>query len=569
MSLYGAVQAAYGGRVKRAGMMRRKKSFTAARPLRDFLNAYADETTKPNYVAPETLPVRTEEEYLRAILTGQAPLRPEIDYLPFHGRVTAFGGAARPEIYQTHEIEKLPPSDRLARLRQWWLRDTADLATKAHHVVFTLDPRLAAAMRQAGVSADTFLLTAVSNAFTEFQAQFYPGDTLGYVVALHHDRAHIHAHVLLHPLTESGARVNLGILRRYRVGDRTVDVPCQQVLKDSFERQAELACERLLPKPRAVHSAQREQRIEAAEELMLLHRATLEPDARAGGAIQIEKLVKIIDDMRGDPAALTLIRQGRDGVAHLIAEDLADGRLYEIQHNFPAIADKSSAARFEVTAQARTTLGMFSAIVGRASTLYIAGLDKVKLAAPGTPATTTGPVSFHEEVRARARHHRDRADENARLTHETAILRAKILQEDKTEAECLIASGHTALRMMQALSPALGDGPDLLTLWQPSAAREPRIGGALVRAASLNRELTRSADNLARRHQPVDLAQHAAKPSSSGETSDPETVETASLQTLTAAPGFLAHPQSVRLEDLLTLTPLEKLGGAEPTPGSF
>ena len=112
MSLYGAVQAAYGGRVKRAGMVRRKKSFTAARPLRDFFNAYADETTKPNYIAPTDVSAQTEEEYLRAILTGQAPLRPEIDYLPFRGRVTAFGRAAHPDIYQTHEIEKLPAAER-------------------------------------------------------------------------------------------------------------------------------------------------------------------------------------------------------------------------------------------------------------------------------------------------------------------------------------------------------------------------------------------------------------------------------------------------------------------------
>lgn len=569
MSLYGAVQAAYGGRVKRAGMVRRKKSFTAARPLRDFFNAYADETTKPNYIAPTEVAAQTEAEYLHAILAGQAPLRPEIDYLPFRGRVTAFGHAAHPDIYQTHEIEKLPAAERLARLRQWWLRDTAALATKAHHVVFTLDPRLTAAMRQGGVSADTFLLTAVSNAFTEFQSQFYAGDTLGYVVALHHDRAHVHAHVLVHPLTENGAKINLSILRRYQVGDRTVDVPCQQVLKDSFARQAELACAQHLPKPQTLHTETRERRLEAAEELMLLHRASLEPDAREGGNIRIEKLVRIVDDMRSDPQSSALLRQGRDAVAHLIAEDVADGRLYELQHNFPAIADKSAAAKFETAEQARTTLGMFSAIISQASTLYIAGVNGAKLVPTAAKPGGAGPVSFHEEVRSRTRHHRDCAEENARLAHETAVLRATLLREDQAESECLIASAHTVLRMMQSLSPALGEGPDLLTLWQPAAHRQPRVAGSSARAATLNRDLTEASDVLAQHHQPVNLTAHAAARAPNSTSVEANETEPFPSNTASAPPGFLARAQIVRLEELLTLTPLEQMHRSEPTPGSL
>jgi hypothetical protein len=42
-----------------------------------------------------------------------------------------------------------------------------------------------------------------------FQEKFYPGDRLGYLVGIPHDRKHIHAHVLLFPYTKNA--VHLGV----------------------------------------------------------------------------------------------------------------------------------------------------------------------------------------------------------------------------------------------------------------------------------------------------------------------------------------------------------------------
>ena len=571
MNLYSAVQTAYGSRVRRAGIMRRRRNLKTSRRLWEFFTAYADETTKATYVAPQDIDTTTEEGYLRAVLLGQAPLRPEIDYLPFRGRVIAFGRAARPDIYGTHRIEDLSDAERMSRLRKWWANTTAEEPTKAHHVVFTLDPRLAAAMAQAAVSSDAFLLTAVGNAFTEFQSRFYPGDVLGYVVALHHDRAHIHAHVLVHPRTQNGASVNLSILRRYKVGDAFVNVPCQQILKDAFEREAEGACERYLPRPGSNLDEASRRRAEAAEDLMLLARAKHEPGVKPEGGIEIDRLVQASEQILDRPDYLTLVRQGRDATAHLIAEDLADGRQYELRHNFAAIADKSAEAQFATAAQARATLGMLMATIEKPTTIFVEGIGVPLLAITSAPrAAAASQPSFHDEVRARDRRYDELARENDRLRQETATLRASILREDKVETECAIAAANTVLRVMEAITPTLGDGPDLLTLWTPAEGEQPRLHPRRTVTTQLDDELTRTAANFAARHQPINPAEFPPTLTATETTdSESEDADVHLLHIIGAPPGFLARPHTVRLDELLTLVPAGGDRSAAPTPGSI
>ncbi len=569
MNLYSIVQTAYGSRVRRAGIMRRRRNLKTSRRLWDFFTAYADETTKATYVAPQDVETRTEEDYLRAVLAGQAPLRPEIDYLPFRGRVIAFGRAARPEIYGTHRIEELSEAERMSRLRKWWSNTTADELTKAHHVVFTLDPRLAAAMAQAGASADAFLLTAVGNAFTEFQSRFYPGDVLGYVVALHHDRAHIHAHILVHPRTQTGASVNLSILRRYKVGDAFVNVPCQQILKDAFEREADAACERYLPRPGSNLDEASRRRTEAAEELMLLARAKHEPGVKSERGIETERLVQAAEQILDRPDYLTLVRQGRDATAHLIAEDLADGRRYELRHNFAAIADKSAQAQFATTAQARATPGMLMATIEKPTAIFVEGIGVPLLAISSAPRATAAPQpSFHDEVRARDRRYEELTRESERQRQEIAALRASILHEDKIETECAIAAAHTVLRMMEAITPTLGNGPDLLTLWTPAEGERRRLHPQRTVTTQLDDKLTRTATELAARHQPINPAEFPPTLTATEVTDSASEGDAHELHIIGALPGFLARPHTVRLDELLTFVPARDDRSAAPTPGS-
>ena len=566
MNLYAAVQAAHGSRVRRAGILRRRRSITNSRSLWEFFTMYADETTKTAYIAPKDVGAGSEEEYLRAVLAGKAPLRPEIDYVPFRGRVNAFGGASRPEIYRTHWMESLPDDERVARLRRWWTKDTAELPVKAHHVVFTLDPRLAAAMGQSGASVDAFLLGAVSNAFSEFQSRFYPGDMLSYLVALHHDRVHVHAHVLVHPLTQNGTKVNLSILRRYKVGDRYVDVPCQQVLKDSFERETEEACERYLPKAEGGYEKAREQREELAEELMLLVRARLDPEVKQEKPLRLESLIRVRDRLLADPDYLALVGQGCAAETHLIAEHVATGKLFRLAHIFGSIADKATEAQFATAAQARAVLGMFSSVLEKPSILYIEGIGvPIPSGAMSAPGSRDGPrPSFSDEVSARTRSFRESAEENARLRKETALLRARILHEDKTETECLIASADALTRVLEAAAPTLGEGPDILELWTPAKDGRPRLRGRKLETARLDETLTRAASDLAARHQPVNLAEH--EPSLAATQEGPEG-EIHSLRIIGAQPGFWARYADVHLDDLLTLTPSATAKPSEPTPG--
>ena len=455
--------------------------------------------------------------------------------------------------------DRAADGERLTFLRDWWVKDTADLPTKAHHVVFTLDPRLAAAMGQTGVSADSFLLMAVGNAFKEFESRFYPGDLLGYLVALHHDRAHIHAHVLVHPLTQNGAKVNLSVLRRYKVGDTHVDVPCQQVLKDAFEREAQLACDRYLPKPEPSLAMGKERREETAEEILLIARATLEPDVKKEGKISLEELVKTREFFLDDPEYLALIRQGRSAEAHLIAEDIADGRCYELRHNFDAIAARLSKAQFEATAQARATLGIFSVAFERTSTVFVEGI--------GTALPWEGRInerasvnltpSLFSDVRDRARGQKEWSEENERLGREVALLRASLLNEDKTETESLVATAHTMLRIVEAIAPTFGEEPDILTLWTPGPKGRPRLLARRTAEARLGRDLTVASTELAARHQPVNIAEFSpstAEPA--GET------EVQTFEIISARPSFLARTAPISIDELLTLTPLDGPGAA-------
>lgn len=565
MNLYAVIQASHGSRVRRAGIVRRRKSLNSAVRLYQFLGAYADETTKEGYVSPEDVDAQSEEEYLRKIAAGLAPLRPEIDFLPSRAKINVFGGASRPDIFRDHRIEDLSDGDRLRYLRAWWAKDTANLPTKAHHVVFTLDPRLAAAMGQAGVSADSFLVTAVGNAFKEFESRFYPGDLLAYMVALHHDRAHIHAHVLVHPLTQNGAKVNLSVLRSYKVGDTFVDVPCQQVLKDAFEHEAQLACDRYLPKAEPSLVRDRELRQESAEELLLIARATLEPDVKVGGKISLKELVKTREIFLGDPQYPALIRQGRSAEAHLIAEDIASGRFFELGHNFGALSDRLAKAQAESAAQARAALGIFSVALEKTSTVFVEGIGAALPRGDSVDGRDMhgGPKSLFADVRARARRHKEWKEENERLGQETALLRASLLKEDNTETECAIAAAHTMLRILEAAAPTLGEEPDILALWAPAPKGRPRLMARETAAARLDQGLTAAAGELAARHQPVNLAEYS--PAAPGPAKAPH-VQTFEL--IGARPSFLARACPITLDELLVLTPLDQLGvPASPEPG--
>lgn len=548
MTFSSVVQAAYGGRMKRAGLVRRRRSFEETRALRDFFLNYADETTKTTYIAPEDVGAESEEEYLRAVVTRSAPLRPEIDYIPFRSRVVAFGSAARPEIYGTHDLEKMSEPERMEKLRKWWVRNTADLPKKAHHMVFSLDPRLVAAMTEAGASADSFLLTAVGNAFSEFQSKFHPSDQLGYMVALHHDRAHIHAHVLVHPLTKNGVRVNLGVLRRYHLGDRVVDVPNQQVLKDVFEREAEAACERYLPRAPETDEAKSERRAEAAEELMLIARIRHQPGVPA----DLPAILQAREGFLRRDDYVTLIREGRNATAHLILENLADGKLFELKHNFAKLHDRATKARFETAAQARATLGMFSTQGTKTSTLYLEGIEGPFMRADPTGADENRPaLSFLAEVNGRTRHFQLIAESNKRLRQEVASLRARILHEDRTETECIIDSANTVLTLMHATAPTWGEGPDILSLWTPAPDGEPRLDRPGEDAVRLEKKLSEVAAALASQHQPLNLAEHRAAEIEAG--GQEASGEIHPYRIVAAPPSFLAHHHEVKWDDLFTL----------------
>ena len=79
----------------------------------------------------------------------------------------------------------------------------------AHKYVLSLDPRFCELMAAAGKDTDALLVQGVRTVMRRYQEKFYPGDRLGYLVGIHHDRKHVHAHVMLFPFTERGQNLHV------------------------------------------------------------------------------------------------------------------------------------------------------------------------------------------------------------------------------------------------------------------------------------------------------------------------------------------------------------------------
>lgn len=74
----------------------------------------------------------------------------------------------------------------------------------AHKYVLSLDPQLCEVLMQTKHSADELLTNSVRQVMRRYQEKYYPDEKIGYLVGIHHDKAHLHAHVMLFPTTERG-----------------------------------------------------------------------------------------------------------------------------------------------------------------------------------------------------------------------------------------------------------------------------------------------------------------------------------------------------------------------------
>ena len=159
-------------------------------------------------------------------------LKQGVDYLSKEeaGRLHAYGFLREDVMRHTGQIpHKLKNDDLVEACLQVWEKRLSrkDIKRVAHKYVLSLRPELCELMAKTGHSADKLLDSAVRETMRRFREKYYPNQKIGYLMGVHHDKAHIHAHVMLFPTTSTGKLLRVTDESRAR-GNRT---PFQDMLK--------------------------------------------------------------------------------------------------------------------------------------------------------------------------------------------------------------------------------------------------------------------------------------------------------------------------------------------------
>ena len=211
----------------------KKTSTSRSGNLAGYIRRYLDETKKrENSINPDG---STGANVANRLQQGK-------DYVTKHeqGRVHVHG-FLREEIYKEcgkhpHELEA---GELTTVIPNVWKRKIREKSLKktAHKIAFALDPEICEMMMMAGIPVDETLLGIVNTTFKNYAEEFYPGQELGYLAGIHHDKKHVHAHVLLYPQTDQGTPINISHHSKRRLSNgRVVRIDFQGFLKDTVER---------------------------------------------------------------------------------------------------------------------------------------------------------------------------------------------------------------------------------------------------------------------------------------------------------------------------------------------
>jgi hypothetical protein len=77
----------------------------------------------------------------------------------------------------------------------------------AHRLIFSMSKEQHDALVAAGINPDHVLHSSLKKVMRRFVEKFHPGDSIGFAYGLHHDTAHLHAHLALCPRTAKGRYV--------------------------------------------------------------------------------------------------------------------------------------------------------------------------------------------------------------------------------------------------------------------------------------------------------------------------------------------------------------------------
>lgn len=282
----GLLEQLYGAEVSAPGIVKKLNTITTDEELLRLFTSYLDESNKPRPTGwndgSEEL---SQQQYAEMVVDGKAPLRPEIDFIPFPANVGVYGFCRQPLIEAGIMSGDLSPAEELAHVGPWWCRRRANRKKKAYHLVSSLDPRISLPMKAFGMSAPATSQALTMQTLDEFCACFHAGSTLGYVLAVHNDRHHIHIHCVLFPETNMGKGLNLSPLSLARIDGEPTRVDYQGKLQQAFWMKAA----DLMKSLEAVKCCRAEE-----EALWRHHSLTLARRSAAGGADELERELRQI-----------------------------------------------------------------------------------------------------------------------------------------------------------------------------------------------------------------------------------------------------------------------------------
>lgn len=243
-SLRRSIEARFGKNVKRVAIVKKVSTVKTAGRIAFLLGRYVDDSVKGGMeVEGPSAPAVDEEadedvEFEDRIVEGEAKQREGVDFVRSMPGIRVFGFANSPLFAASDFPHTLSEAEKVRLLIRWWIEQTERNQKKAHHIVFSLDPRVSSELGARRIPADATIISMASTALLAHGNRFYPDASLGWVIGTHHDRFHAHAHALVFPRTSRGVSINVSHWAKAVVRGKPIRVDFQGSIKESYTQMA-------------------------------------------------------------------------------------------------------------------------------------------------------------------------------------------------------------------------------------------------------------------------------------------------------------------------------------------
>jgi len=182
-----SLEVRFGKEVKLAGLFKKTSTVRTQKRVDFILKSDLDDRTKANYPDKSEVDGLSEEDFIEALFAGKANLCKGEDISPAlpDCKVMACG-----YIQSELGLKEIGKKE-MPIVSEYWAERTPEMdLKKAHHMIFSHDPRVSATFSEMGQNCHGHLVSCAMESLNKYQRQFYPDNELGYVMGFHSDRHH-------------------------------------------------------------------------------------------------------------------------------------------------------------------------------------------------------------------------------------------------------------------------------------------------------------------------------------------------------------------------------------------